>query len=526
MSRTSQDPFAEEPTAIEPSAEGQRRAALAAGLADVFDDISPREARRRVGLSGSGSAPDYERLVREFRFGDELPPLVGAAVPVLALANAIRETSSEPDAEALRRLSIDTVREYERNLSGARIAPERARAAHYVACAMIDDIVLSRSWGVQSGWARSGLVSTFHMDVTGGDRVFDLLDHFHRNPGANKDILLLIYFCLSLGFEGRTRVSPRGTLELASIRDGLYRTLRGQYGAFERELSPHWRGVSARHKPLRNAAALWGLLGALALFFALGYVAFLFALNRESDVTLRRYAAAAPELAVTIAELPQAEPTQVEQAVVGADLPPEEPVATPAEEPVEDKLSEFLAFLQPQVDAGLVTLQRDGDAVLVRLANTGLFAVGSAEVEPRFRQLLTSIGAAIAADGFSAVVIGHTDDVPINTVQYPSNWHLSEARADAVADILRELSGPQSVTSEGRAELEPIGDNATEEGREANRRTEILVLGAGSAIGPQGGAGAGPQPSADSGPVVPEPAAEPGGQGAAISNAPGAETSQ
>src|SRR5262249_29894749 len=149
-------------------------------------------------------------------------------------------------------------------------------------------------WGVRNGWARSGLVSTFHIDVTGGDRVFDLLDHFHKSPGANKELLLLFYICLSLAFEGRTRVSPRGALELASIRDSLYRTLVGQYCVFERELSPHWRGVAARHTPLKNAAALWTVLSLAALILALGYLLFTFSLNRASDDTFSKLAALPP----------------------------------------------------------------------------------------------------------------------------------------------------------------------------------------------------------------------------------------
>ncbi|MBB3953018.1 type VI secretion system protein TssL, long form [Aureimonas jatrophae] len=468
----------DEPTIIEPSAEGQRRAALAAGLADIFDDVRP--ASRPGEAPATRGGVDFRRVVEDFRFGEELPPLVGAAAPVMALAVAVRESGAEPDVEALRQLSFATVREYERNLSGARIAPERARAAHYVACAMIDDIVLSRPWGVQSGWARSGLVSTFHMDVTGGDRVFDLLDHFHRNPGANKDILFLIYLCLSLGFEGRTRVSPRGALELAQIRDGLYRTLRGQFGEFERELSPHWRGEAARHKPLRNAAALWGLLGALLLFFALGYVLFLLALNRDSDATLKAYADAVPNATPTVAALATPSIATADEA---PDTAPAQTAEQPPDPPRPDPLASFAEFLNPEVSEGLVTLTRDGDSVLVRIRNAGLFAVASAEVEPNLRGLLVRIGTAMAAENFRAVVIGHTDNQPINTVQYPSNWHLSEARAKAVASILTEYAGPGTVTAEGRADTEPVADNATEDGREANRRTEILVVGAASAAG-------------------------------------------
>ena len=234
-------------------------------MAEMLDDTTDRKPRRtsiyRRAETGGWSVEASGAGFSLWR--PRVPTIVASAAPLLNLAHALRHTNEQPDIDQLRRTTMEAIGRYERDLASARISPERARAAHYVVCATVDDVVLSKPWGVRAGWARSGLVSTFHMDVTGGDRVFDLLDHFHQSPGTNKDLLLLIYLCLSLAFEGRTRVSPRGTLELGRIRDSLYKTLLGQYGVFERELSPHWRGVSARHKPLRTAVALWTLLSAL-----------------------------------------------------------------------------------------------------------------------------------------------------------------------------------------------------------------------------------------------------------------------
>ena len=66
--------------------------------------------------------------------------------------------------------------------------------------------------------------------------------------------------------------------------------------------------------------------------------------------------------------------------------------------------------------------------------------------------------------------------MPIRTAQFPSNWHLSEARARAVGDILATYTGKDAILTEGRADSDPLASNDTQEGREANRRTEILVL--------------------------------------------------
>lgn len=461
------------PTVVELTEDGIRKKQSAARMAEMLDDVLDLSDSANPGtqpLPRGGWSVDA--LVRDFRFGGEdVPTLVRSAAPLLNLAHALRYSDEQPDIEQLRRVAVEAVGRYERDLAGSRISPERARAAHYIICATVDDVVLSKPWGVRAGWARSGLVSTFHNDVTGGDRVFDLLDHFHQSPGANKDLLLLIYLSLSLAFEGRTRVSPRGNLELGRIRDSLYKTLLGQYGVFERELSPHWRGVSAKHKPLRTATALWTLLSVLALVFTLGYLFFTLSLNSASDGTFQRLAALPPRDAPSILVEAPKEPTVTPPPQIAkVEVPP------PMQPQPPSRLDNLMQFLQPEVEKKLVTLSDSNGRLLVRINNSGLFDVGSAEVSEQFHDLLQRIGGALAADKFRAVVVGYTDNVPIKTIQFPSNWHLSEARAKAVGEILTSFTGPGEILTEGRADSDPIADNKTPQGREINRRTEILVL--------------------------------------------------
>ncbi|MGH6858760.1 MAG: type VI secretion system protein TssL, long form [Phyllobacterium sp.] len=473
MSKGPANPWQDLPTVVELTDEGARKEKTARKMAEMLDDSPDDGARGEIAAAGPVKTGGWsvEALVRDFRFGgEEVPTIVASAAPLLNLAHMLRHTDEQPDIEQLRRTTTDAIGRYERDLSSARISPERARAAHYVVCATVDDVVLSKPWGVRAGWARSGLVSTFHMDVTGGDRVFDLLDHFHQSPGTNKDLLLLIYLCLSLAFEGRTRVSQRGPLELGRIRDSLYKTLLGQYGVFERELSPHWRGVSARHKPLRTAVALWTLLSAMVLVFALGYLFFTLSLNRVSDGTFERLANLPPRESPSVyvqSPAPAPEPPRIETKA-------EAPAAPAPRKP--SRLENLMAFLQPEVQRKLVTLSESDGRLLIRINNSGLFPVASAEVSPQFRSLLERIGGALAAEKFRAVVVGYTDNVPIRNLQFPSNWHLSEARASAVGKILSDYTGPEAILTEGRADSNPLASNDTQQGRETNRRTEILVL--------------------------------------------------
>ncbi|MFP7674525.1 type VI secretion system protein TssL, long form [Marivita sp. S0852] len=446
--------------------------------ADPEADITPIPVPEPEPISKL-SVPD---ILAGFRIdGDQVPAMVAEAAPLVNLAHALRERETAPDMAELRRDTIGAVKTYETQLSAAGILPQQARAAHYVVCATLDDVIRNRPWG--EGWAVEGLVSTFHHDVTGGDKVFELLHHFQSNPGANRDLLLLIYLCLSLGFEGRTRVSARGGLELAQTRDNLYRTLRAQFGSVERDLSPHWKGEDAAHAPLRTGRLFWLILGLLVLTLALLFLTFSVLLGRGSNDTLARMATLPPGGTPTLfIPEPVVEPPQEPEVIA----PPEpiieqpQPPTLPPDPPIET----FISFLQPEVEEGLVRLYREGDAVLVRIANSGAFDVGGAQIAPEFLPLFDRIGQALTAEDFDVTVLGHTDDLPIRSAPWPSNFHLSKARASAVRDILASYIGTERIEVRGEADTRPIADNETPEGREANRRTEIIVRGAGDRVSP------------------------------------------
>jgi type VI secretion system protein ImpK len=107
-----------------------------------------------------------------------------------------------------------------------------------------------------------------------------------------------------------------------------------------------------------------------------------------------------------------------------------------------------------------------------------MFASGSDKLEPEFVPLMERIGKALQDQPGVAVITGHTDSVPIKkSLRFPSNYHLSVARAESVKNIVAaELSDSSRVTSEGRGENEPIADNSTTEGKRKNRRIELIVL--------------------------------------------------
>ncbi len=379
--------------------------------------------------------------------------VVGAATQLLNLARRLRGSVTNRDVPALRVRAVEEIKNFERMIMAAGVPPEQARAAHYALCATVDDIVLNTPWGAYSAWASNSLVSTFHADVSGGERFFDLLTHLHKDPITNRDVLALMYLCLSIGFEGRLRVIDQGGLELARIREGLYRTLRQVYGDFERELSPQWRGVEARHRPLRSSIALWTILAASVAILAAAYIVFSTVLNRDSDGVLQALSTVPPRGPVTLA------------VSAPAPLPKVAPAA----------IDQMRTQLAPQIGAGQIEVLSEGTSLIVRVHNAGMFASGSATLTDKYKPVIADVAKAVAAQEGDVQVLGYTDNQPIHSTRFPSNFELSLARAQAVAAVLEDDVPRERLRVNGRGATDPLQTNDTPAGREANRRTEIVV---------------------------------------------------
>lgn len=134
--------------------------------------------------------------------------------------------------------------------------------------------------------------------------------------------------------------------------------------------------------------------------------------------------------------------------------------------------------LASEIQSGLASVSRDGDNIIIRLAEQGSFASGNAELQQTFLSLLDRVATSLSGSSGSISVEGHTDDV--NLVpggRYRSNWELSSARAAAVADYILTRSQFDSgqISVSGYADTRPIADNESALGRAQNRRIEIIV---------------------------------------------------
>ncbi|MDE2156652.1 MAG: flagellar motor protein MotD [Xanthomonadaceae bacterium] len=143
-------------------------------------------------------------------------------------------------------------------------------------------------------------------------------------------------------------------------------------------------------------------------------------------------------------------------------------------ERIEDQVRRVL---QPLIDRKLVILRRTPDRLEIEIRTDILFPSGVARLSTSANQVLLDLASTLAPFPNPLRVEGFTDDVPIDTPQYPSNWELSAARAATVARLFAGHGvRPDRLGIVGWGEVRPIADNATAEGRNHNRRVLVVVM--------------------------------------------------
>ena len=148
----------------------------------------------------------------------------------------------------------------------------------------------------------------------------------------------------------------------------------------------------------------------------------------------------------------------------------------------QDRLARIFSELE-ELSAGFkknneITVAYSSNGLVMRLSDRAMFDVGVADISPQSVPLLKKVGDIIAGTSFEVRIEGHTDDLPINTAHFPSNWELSTARAVKVLRYFIETAGVSSerLSAVGFSEFHPMVPNDSPEHRAQNRRVEIIFL--------------------------------------------------
>lgn len=392
-----------------------------------FEDIE-------TGLSNQLSTPASAK---------EGNPLVQTAIPLFAIASQMKYYySSLSSTEVLKHLK-QQIENFEEVAESKGVRYETIKAARYCLCTLLDEFAAKHGWSDQD-WMSHSLLVTFHNETWGGEQFFQLLDRIKSEPEKNLQLIELMYYCLAIGYMGKYQVMNNGQVSVHNLKKDLEKLLAkykdAQNSSFLLDKSQAGE-QSGSHK---KVVPLWVILAvsAVGLF---GLHQFLYhQLNAKADTM--------------VAKIQELEPKK-----------PDVQTGSPTTQ-------RLAPLLKNEIDSGLIEITETPEASKITILGDELFTSGSDKIEDRFFPVLASVSQALNIVKGRIIVSGYTDDRPISSSTYPSNWHLSQGRADAVKDILlRYIEDGTRVRSEGKGDESPVAPNDSEANRAKNRRVEIVV---------------------------------------------------
>jgi type VI secretion system protein ImpK len=354
--------------------------------------------------------------------------------------------ATNADPGGFQKFLLESIREFERKAGAGGVPVETVIGARYCICTAIDETAAQTPWGGSGVWPRYSLLVALHNETWGGEKFFQLLAKLVQTPNQHIDLIELMYYCLMLGLEGRYRVIENGRSQLETLKARLLQVIEGARGDRTGALSVNWKGVERKAAPPWTMVPLWVATAIAVLLAFLIFLWFNYRLAAQSD--------------------------DLFSSINGIRFPKPQ-IAAPA---VAAK-PRLRQFLEPEIREGLVEVNDAVDRSTIILRGDGLFDPASTIVKPRYARVIERVAVALNEVPGKVVVNGYTDNSPIRTARFPSNWHLSQERAQSVSDMLsRQLRDTGRVRSEGRADADPVAPNTTAEGKARNRRVEIVLL--------------------------------------------------
>jgi chemotaxis protein MotB len=196
-----------------------------------------------------------------------------------------------------------------------------------------------------------------------------------------------------------------------------------------------------------------------------------------STVDTQKYKAVVQSLSGSLGMLDSGTTVTMEPLI--NNFPSDSPTDSPSEyEEFNEMQDELQKILEENNLKGNVKLELGERGLIVRFLDNVLFDSGKADLTPKAKLIIDSISGVLQQSNKRIAIEGHTDNVPISTYKYPSNWELSTTRAVNVVKYMIDNNhiDPIRLSAAGYADQHPISNNSTPEGRESNRRVDMVIL--------------------------------------------------
>ncbi|WP_312041638.1 type IVB secretion system protein IcmH/DotU [Erwinia sp.] len=375
-------------------------------------------------------------------------PLLAAAAPLLNAIVQIRLAATHDDPAGLRQQLVDEIRQFEARCKRAGLPFDMIIGARYCLCSALDEAAAQTPWGTRGVWSGNGLLVTFHNESWGGEKVFQLLSRISQTPAQHLWLLETIHYCLLLGYEGRYRAVEQGRLQRDAIRTRLAQLISDTRGAPVPVPPLQPQEPVGQNTLWRPPVPLWASVALAAFLAGLIYSGLNWRLGNAAEPLLR---------AIWETPLPNNEIARSSSTQALLDL--------------RQRLDDLIATRQLDVADGT-----NGSKVII--ASDKLFRPSGSDLLPEGRALVTRVSAAMDNIKGTVLVSVYTDNQPVRSAHFASNYEYSLAQAHSVSALMRQqmLAPGHLIRSEGRGDSNPLLPNDSSENRARNRRVEIVLL--------------------------------------------------
>ena len=440
------DPFNSDKTVILPTPGGSVKPGTTTQI-----PVPPSNPARQAPLSKAAISPQQGNLKPPKLAhieAAERNSILGNSLALICYAAELRHLSTPPDTAQLFNDLVLQIKEIGDNQKLAGQTDEIIITSRYLTCSFIDEMVLNTPWGSMSQWSTQSLLSYFHKESQGGTKFFDILKKIEQQSAIYIDLIEFVYVCLSYGYLGKYRLQADGASQISSIQENLFQYIRQVRQHQDLPLSTVTEGVETQQSNLSQGKALLltGIISISVLIIAFG--AMVFDLNDKSD-----------PIALKALELRTKMPSLIQKKRVIAP---------------SKKKSLPLDLLANDLAQGTIDILRMDNGIKFILFGDGLFQSGSIQIINK--ELVRRVSDVIKQTSGPIKVIGHSDNIPIRTIEFPSNLQLSKKRAESISKEIKLQLNDRDIEIEGLADLEPLVPNNNSKNRAKNRRVEILLF--------------------------------------------------
>jgi type VI secretion system protein ImpK len=383
-------------------------------------------------------------------------PLIRAAGPLLLLLGRLRTSLVKAPVATLAPQIIQSIGRVETEILTDGVSAQTAERAKYCLCVAADE-VLTNLPGSDGTIAAGGGVTRHFFGST--VRSENFLDTVKAGASADPALLELQHACLALAFVGDSRLIGANAATVQASRQDLFAHLKKSVAPTHKALAPHWRGLALPAPGVRLQVPFWAITGIIGMALFALYLMLRTVLGVQAESVAQTMRQLAPPVSIT---------ARNDIVIPPTPLPP-----TPTQ---NSQLERIRATLAPSISAEILSLEATPNQVIIRIPDRMIFAPERATIRDDFRPIALRIALALDTEKGTIKVIGHTDDTPLASNRYTSNFALSLDRAKAVTALIRRsLTQPDRIEGEGKGADAPLEQNDTAEGRAKNRRIEIVI---------------------------------------------------